>query len=421
MFLKTTLKNGLRIITVPMKETQAVTILVLVGTGSKYETKEINGISHFLEHMYFKGTKKRPSTVAIAETLDKVGGIYNAFTAEEYTGYFAKVATQHFDLALDWVSDIFLNSTLPEKEVEKERNVIIEEINMISDTPMSYVQVLWAKLLYGDQPAGWPITGTKEIIEKISHQELIDYREKRYVAKNTLVVIAGNINFNKTLENVKRYFSKISTSTFLPKEKVIEKQNKPQCLLHIRETDQTHLCLGVRGYNLFHPKRYAQELLAVILGGMMSSRLFTEIRGKLGIAYYINTEDQTNPDTGYLVTQAGVDNKNIEKAIQIILKEYKKISQKKVPEEELKKAKDYLKGKLTLMLEPSDAQASFYAIQELLEKKILTPEEIFKRVDRVSQSDILKVAKDIFRPEKLNLALIGPFKEKTKFEQLLKL
>jgi predicted Zn-dependent peptidase len=419
IYKKTTLKNGLRIITVPQKNTQAVTVLVLVGTGSKYEKKEINGISHFLEHMYFKGTKKRPTTTAIAETLDKVGGIYNAFTGEEYTGYFAKIASQHFELALDWVSDIFLNSILPKEEIEKEKGVIIEEINMIYDHPMSYVQTLWNKLLYGDQPAGWDIAGTKETVSKMTREKLSDYMERQYVAKNTIISIAGNFDEKLTIQKVKKYFSKIKTKKPIEKPKVIERQEKPEALLSFRQTDQTHLCLGTRSFNLFHPQRYALDLLAVILGGMMSSRLFIEVRSKLGIAYYINTNSEMNPDTGFLFTQTGLDNKNVEKGILTILKEYKKISEKKVPNSELKKAKDYLKGKTTLLLESSDAQASFYAAQELLEKRILTPEEIFKKIDKVSREDISKVAKEIFRPEKLNLALIGPFKDKKPLEKLL--
>ena len=419
MFKKTTIKNGLRIITVPQKNTQSLTVLVLVGTGSKYEKKEINGISHFLEHMYFKGTKKRPSTIAIAETLDKVGGIYNAFTAEEYTGYFAKIALSHFDLALDWVSDIFLNSTLPEKEVEKEKGVIIEEINMRQDHPIEYIQILWSKLLYGDQPAGWDIAGTKESVADMTRGKLIDYMKKQYVASNTIVSIAGNFNESLAIKKVKEFFSKIKTRKSIEEPKVVERQQKPNLLLHFRETDQTHLSLGVRSFNLFHPKRYAQDLLAIILGGMMSSRLFEKIRTELGIAYYINTNSEANPDTGFLFTQTGLDNKNVEKGILTILKEYKKISQKRVPISELKKAKDYLKGKTTLLLESSDAQASFFAGQELLEKKILTPEEIFAKIDKITQDDILKVAKDIFRPEKLNLALIGPFKDKNRFEKIL--
>jgi len=421
MFKKTTIKNGLRIITVPQKNTQSLTVLVLVGTGSKYEKKEINGISHFLEHMYFKGTKKRPSTIAIAETLDKVGGIYNAFTAEEYTGYFAKIALSHFDLALDWVSDIFLNSILPEKEVEKEKGVIIEEINMRQDHPIEYIQILWSKLLYGDQPAGWDIAGTKESVADMTRGKLIDYMKKQYVASNTIVSIAGNFNESLAIKKVKEFFSKIKTRKSIEEPKVVERQQKPNLLLHFRETDQTHLSLGVRSFNLFHPKRYAQDLLAIILGGMMSSRLFIEVRCKLGIAYYINTNSVANPDTGFLSTQTGLDNKNVEKGILTILKEYKKISQKKVPISELKKAKDYLNGKTMLLLESSDAQASFYAGQELLENKILTPKEIFAKIDKITQDDILKVAQEIFRPEKLNLALIGPFKDKKPFEKLLKI
>ncbi len=420
MFKKTTLKNGLRVIAIPHKNTQAVTVLILAGTGSKYETKEISGISHFLEHMYFKGTKKRPTSLAIAETLDKVGGIYNAFTGEEYTGYFAKVAVSNFELALDWVSDIFLNSTLPEKELKKEKGVIIEEINMRQDHPMEYVQTLWMRLLYGDQPAGWDIAGTKESVSKISREELIKYVNSQYTASNTIVSIAGNIKEEFVLEKVKKYFARVKKIESRKKVKVIEEQDRPNLLLETKKTDQAHLFLGVRAFNLFHPLRYAQELLAIILGGMMSSRLFEEIRSKLGIAYYIHSGSEANSDTGFVFTQAGFDNNNVERGILAILKEYKKISQEKVPQKELKKAKEYLKGKTTLLLESSDAQASFYAGQELLEKEILTPKEIFAKIDRVSQNDILKLSKDIFKPEKLNLALIGPFEDRTKFEQMLK-
>lgn len=421
MFKKTTLKNSLRIITVPQKNTQAVTVLVLVGTGSKYERKEISGISHFLEHMFFKGTKKRPNTIAIAETLDRVGGIYNAFTGEEYTGFFAKVDVNHFDLALDWVSDIFLNSKLEPAEIEREKGVIAEEINMLFDHPTSYVQILWKELLYGDQPAGWNIAGTKETVIAISREKLVDYLRNQYVAPNTIVCAAGRFKDSQIINKIKRQFSKIKIAKTQKKQKVIERQKRPECLLKERKTDQTHLCLGVRAFNLFHPKRYAQEILGIILGGMMSSRLFIEVRERLGLAYYISTDVLADPDTGFLVTQAGVDNKNIEKAIATILREYKKISQKKVPAEELKKAKEYIKGKMTLLLEVSDAKASFYGVQELIENKILTPREIYAKIDKVRAEDVLKLAKDIFQPQKLNLALIGPFKDKAKFQKLLKI
>jgi predicted Zn-dependent peptidase len=412
MFKKITLKNGLRIITVPSKNTQAVTVLVLVATGSKYERKEENGISHFLEHMYFKGTKKRPSSLEIAETLDKVGGIYNAFTSQEYTGYFAKVSKEHFELALDWVSDIFLNSILPEKEVEKERGVIIEEIRMRKDHPMEHVQSLWQKLLYGDQPMGWDVAGEVETVSKIKREDLICYREEQYFAQNTIVCLAGNFNEKAGIEKVKKYFAKIKTGKGREKPKVIEKQKEPEILCEKRDTDQTHICLGVRGVNIFDKRRYTQEILAQILGGMMSSRLFERIRTKLGIAYYIDTESFSDPDTGYLVTRAGLSNEKLEKGILEILKEYRKIKREGVTKSELKKAKEYLKGKMNILLESSDAKASFFATQEILEKRILTPKEIFKKIDRVSQSDVLNLAREIFRPERLNLALIGPNKVK---------
>jgi len=421
MFKKTTLKNGLRIITVPQQSTQAVTVLVLVGTGSKYETKELNGISHFLEHMFFKGTKNMPDKLEIAETLDRVGGIYNAFTGEEYTGYYAKTEFSKFDLALDWVSDIYLNSLLPEKEVKREKGVIIEEINMIYDNPMSKVGLLWSELLYGDQPAGWDIAGTKETVLAIARQDLLNYMKKQYTAPNTIVCVAGRINEEEAIKKIKQHFSDMSNSLPREKAKVIENQTKPASNLSYRKTDQTHLCLGVRGYGLFHPQRYAQDILAVMLGGMMSSRLFMEVREKLGLAYYIKTESESDPDTGFLATRAGVENGNVAKAISVILKEYKKMAKQKVSLKELKKSKEYIKGKTALNLESSDELAAFYGVSELLEKKILTPNEVYAKIDKVTEDDILAVAKSIFKPANLNLSLVGPFKDKNIFDKLLKI
>lgn len=421
MFKKFTLKNGLKIINIPMKNSEAVTVLALVGTGSKYEEKEINGISHFLEHMFFKGTKKQPTHLEVAETLDRVGGVYNAFTGQDLTGYFAKVAAKDADLALEWVSDIFLNSVLPEEEIEKEKGVITEEINMTYDHPMEYVGNIWNKLLYGDQPAGWDIAGTKETVAAVNRKKLSDYMEKQYVASNTIVCIAGGVEDSTFVPKIEKSFSGISCEKSVKKQKVIEKQLKPEFLLHNKKTDQTHLCLGVRGYNLFHPKRYAQDVLARVLGGMMSSRLFIEIREKLGLAYYVRASADTDPDVGCLVAQAGIDNKNLEKAVVAILKEYKKIATEPVPELELKKAKDNIKGKLALSLESSDSNALFFSAQELLRKEILTPEEIYREIDGVSSGDVLEVARDIFRPENLNLALIGPFEDKEKIKKILKI
>lgn len=421
MFRKTTLKNGLRIITVPQKGTQAVTVLILVGTGSKYETKERNGISHLIEHLVFKGTKRKPTPLEVVEPIDKIGGTWNAFTGEDYTGYFAKVAAPHFQLALDFVSDVYLNPLFPAKEIKKEKGVIVEEINMYNDFPMRYIETLWNKLLYGDQPAGWDTLGTKETIDGISRKDILSYTGSQYVASNTIVCIAGNLKEAQAVAKAKKHFSKIKDTQARKKPRVIERQTRPECILFPKETDQTHIRLGVRGYNILHPQRYAQDLLGLILGGMKSSVLFFEIREKLGMAYYISTAAESNPDTGCLVTQAGIDNKRVEKAISVILREYKRVSRVKIKKAELKKAKENFKGKLALTLESSDARAVFYGCQELLENQILTPEEVFKKIDQVSANDILKVGKDIFSPKNLNLALIGPFKEKEKFRKLLKL
>ncbi len=420
MYRKTILRNDLRIITVPMEGTKAVTLLVLVGTGSKYEKEEENGISHFLEHMFFKGTKKRPNQLKIAETLDRVGGEYNAFTGKEYTGYWAKVNSRHFDLALDWVSDVFLNSKIEEKEIEKEKGVIIEEINMYLDMPRGYVWRLWEKLLYGNQPAGWMVLGEKENIKGLKRKNFLNYLRNHYSAKNTIICVAGDIKSNLVEKKVKECFKKTRISKPKVKLEVIERQDRPRTLIHFKKTDQTHLCLGVRGYDLLHPKKYIQAVLATILGGMMSSRLFILIRGK-GLAYYVSTSSQTYTDTGYLVTSAGIDNRRVEKAMTAILKEYKVMKNRKIEKSEIQKAKEYLKGILTLKLESSDAQASFYGMQELLENKVLTPEQVFSKIDAVGAEDVQELAKEIFQPEKLNLALIGPFKDKTKFQQLLKL
>lgn len=419
MFKKTTLKNGLRIITTPLKNTQAITILILIGTGSKYESKEVNGISHLLEHMAFKGTRKRPRTLDIAKELDKAGGIYNAFTGKEIMGFWAKVDAKHFDLSCDVVSDIIFNSLFKEKEIEKEKKVIFEEINMVKDNPQGYVLELWEKLLYGDQPAGWMISGEKETVAKISRKKILDYLKLQFVAENVVISAAGNFDTKEAILKIKIFFGKFRKTKPPTKKPTFEKQASPQVLLNFKETDQTHLCLGVRAFDFFKPERYPLALLAGILGGVMSSRLFIKVREKRSLAYYIRTLAEHYTDTGYLVTHAGIDNNKVSEAIEIILKEYKNLKTKKISKEELSKIKDNIKGHLYLGLETSDAWASYTGSQEILKRKILTPAKECALVDKVTQNDILKVAKNIFQPKKLNLTLIGPFKDKRKFEKIL--
>ena len=419
MIKTTKLKNGLRVLTIPQQNTRTVTVLVLVGTGSKYEEKRVNGISHFLEHMFFKGTKKRPTPFKIAGPIENVGGAFNAFTSQDLTGYYIKVDTSHLDLALEIVADIFLNSLVEQKEITKEKGVVIEEINMRKDAPMIHVSDLLEQFLYGDQPAGWDIAGTKETVLSLTRSDIISYIQSQYVAENTVVCVAGNMKEKEVQEKTSKLFSSISKKNFKEKIKVKEKQEEPKVLLEHRATDQTHIALAARGFNLFHKDRFVQEIIATILGGGMSSRLFMEIREKLGLAYYISTSSEENPDTGFLATFAGVKNENAPKAVEVIVKEYRKLASLKVSATELRNAKDRIKGRMALSLESSDAKAEFYGMQEILKNQFFTPEELYDKIEKVKGSDIQRVAKKIFIPSNLNLVVLGPFKDKQRFQKLL--
>ncbi len=425
MYKKTTLPNGLRIINVPMPNTKTVTVLILVATGSKYETKNINGISHFLEHMVFKGTNKRPTPLAIVEPLDRIGSQYNAFTSQEYTGYYAKANGRHLDLLLDIVSDITLNPKFKQEEIDKERGVIIEEINMYEDIPSRKIGDIWTDLLYGDQPAGWDTAGKKEVINKLMRDDFVKYHRDHYVAPKIIVIVSGMIGHNNVISKIKKLFKSISDAKGKDKVATKESQNKPEIKVFYKKTDQTHIVLGVRAYNLFDERRYALSVLATILGGggsiFMSSRLFQLLRDKMGLAYYLRTVSDESTDTGDLATGVGVNNQRANEAIKAILEEYKKIKSVKVGAAELAKAKEHIEGSLILSIETSDELASFYGFQEILKREILKPEEIIKKIRAVTSDDVLKVARDIFKPEKLNLAIIGPFKENNQFVNLLKI
>lgn len=423
MVKKTTLANGLRLVAVPVKNSKSVTVLVLVGTGSKYETKDINGISHFLEHMFFKGTKKRPTTLKISETLDMIGGQYNAFTSKEVTGFWAKVDKRHQSVALDWISDMFLHSTFSAEEIEREKGVVIEELNMYLDTPTSYVSELFDQLLYGDQPAGWRIVGEKENILGYNQKKLLDYYRSHYATNNTVICIAGDINAKKMAQDVKYYFGKAAMGDSMPKIPTSQVQVKPQVLVHYKKTDQTHFCLGVRAYDITDPRRYALSILSTVLGGNMSSRLFISVRERNGLGYYVHTSVDSTSDTGYLVTQAGIKNSSLAQAVGLVLAEYTNIKEKGITQKELKKAKDYLRGTMALSLDSTDAQASFYATQEVMQEQMLTPEQKMEMIDKVSLGDIKKVAKEIFSDNRLNLSIIGPLEQGDikQYESLLKL
>lgn len=419
-FSKKTLKNGLRVVTVPMKDNPTVTVLVLVETGSKYETKRINGISHFLEHMCFKGTLKRPKPIDIAKEFDALGSESNAFTSQEYTGYFAKSDAKHFKQILDIVSDVYLNSTFPEAEIEKEKGVVIDEINMYADMLPRHVQDLIGELLYGDQPAGWKITGEKKNITDMSRKDFVQYKKEHYVPKATTIVVAGHVTEKEVLKEINKIFGAIENTKKSGKVKVKEVQSKPKVLLKFKKTDQAHFVLAVRTFDMFHKSNPTLEVLAGVLGSGMSSRLFQRVREELGVGYYVRAYSDSSTDHGFLQISAGVDEKRIKEVLEAVLEECRKLKTYEVSAEELNKTKEYLIGNMKLSLESSDDIALFYGGQELLKKKIISPDDKAEQIRKVTARDIQKLANKIFTDEKLNLALIGPFKEEKNFLKILK-
>ena len=417
---KKTYKNGLRVVTVPMKDNPTVTVLVLVGTGSDYEPKEINGISHFLEHMCFKGTLKRNSPKIISHELDALGCQYNAFTGNEYTGYYAKGDPKNFKQMFDIVSDIYLNSTFPEVEMEKEKGVIIEEINMYEDMPQAHVQDLWSEVLYGDQPAGRSTLGTKENITKMVRDNFVKYKKSHYVASNTVVIVAGNIKNEEVYKEVGKYFKDVSINKSDKKSKTKDTQDKPKVLVQFKQTDQTHFILGVRTYDISNKNNVVISMLSCVLGAGMSSRLFTKLREEMGVAYYVRASNNPSLDHGSFQISAGVNNERVEEVIKEIIKECNLLVKEKIGEKELEKVKSLVIGNTKMSLEATDDIANFYGGQELLKKELKSLDEKIKEIKKVTALDIQKMAKTILKTNNLNLAIIGPYKENKEFLNILK-
>jgi len=418
-FKRHVLPNGLRVIFVPDSQSLATMVMVLVEAGSKYESKELNGLSHFLEHMCFKGTTKRPSPLIIASELDGLGAQYNAFTLQEYTNYYAKARNESFDQILDVVADIYLNPTFDPQEIEKEKGVIIEEINMYEGKLERKVQDLFGELLYGDQPAGWPIAGRKEVIQRMAREDFIKYRNAHYVAPATIVVVAGNFDEGHALDKIAQHFKALSSNPKKGKVSVVESQDSPSELIHFKDSDQTHLMLGFRAFNVFDDRRFALDVLSDILGGGMSSRLFQRIREELGAAYYVGASANLYSDHGDILMAAGIDHKKISEVIKAVLQEFGRFKDELVGEEELKRAKNHIIGNLYLSLETSDQFGYFYGNQEVMGLPLETPEELAARINAVSAKEIQTLARELFANQTLNLALIGPFKNKS-FIDILK-
>ncbi len=409
----------MRLITVPMKDNPTVTVMVLVEAGSRYENKHNNGISHFLEHMCFKGTPKRPNAGDISQELDSIGAESNAFTGEEVTGYWAKARAHQFNHILEIVSDLYLNPLLPEQEILKERGVIIEELNMYEDLPQRTVHDLLDKLMYKNQSAGRPIIGPKENLLRFKRKDFVAYRTAHYVPAKTALVVAGNVSAADVTKKVKKYFEKIPKGVRVTRPKTKDVQKNPEILSKHRATDQTHFVLGFRSYDLFDKRDAATEVLAAVLGKGMSSRLFRKLRDEMGVCYYIKAGNFAMTDTGVFKIYSGVTTKRLEEVVGEVLKEVRRIKKEPVSAQELTKAKEMIMGRTQMGLESSDELGNWYGGEEILKRKIQTPEEALKKIARVTARDVQRVAQDIFQNKKLNLAFIGPNKVTPKLKKIL--
>ena len=408
-----------------MEQTQTMLAMVLVATGTDYETKKQNGLAHFLEHMCFKGTAKRPTAKEIALEFDTIGADYNAFTSRGYTGYYARAHKKHASHIFDIVSDVYLNSTFPGEEIEKEKGVVIQEINMYADDPQSRVSKLATELLYGDQPAGWEILGTKESVSSFTRTDLVQYRKSQYDAKNTLVVIAGNFDQKSIEVEIKKAFGKMTTGKKNTQAKTKVAQTEPQVAIDTRTTDQTHLILSFRAYGyekggvsskIEDEKKRASALrsLSTALGGGMSSRLFQKMREELGICYYVGSNASLRADAGNLIISAGVANDRVKEALEGIMEEVRRFKAEGISTEELTKVKEYRLSGLVLHLETTEDFADFYGKEEITRDTITTEDEVSKRIEGVKKEEVDIVAKEVFKASGVNLALTGPFSAKDK-------
>jgi predicted Zn-dependent peptidase len=420
LYEKVTLDNGLRLITAAMPHTRSVAINFFIGAGSRYESDAQAGISHFIEHICFKGTDKRPTSTEISSVIEGVGGMLNAGTDKELTVYWCKVAQPHFGQALDVMADILLNSKFDPAEIEKERQVIIEEINMSLDLPASRVSLLLDEIMWPGHPLGRDIAGSKETVAGLNREMMLDYMAGQYQPENAVLAIAGAIDPKETIEAVKQatagWTKKRLPAKFVP----YQDKTGRRVLIEKRDTEQTQMCLALPGLSMVHPARFKIDLLNIILGEGMSSRLFTEIRDKLGLAYSIQSYAEHFLDTGAMVIAAGVDNKNLAVSVKAILVELARLKER-IPEVEITKAKELFKGRIFLRMEDSRSVASWTGSQEILLGEILTIDEVIAIVDAITAEELQKLAAELLVSEKLHLVAVGPIDPEGHWEDLLKL
>lgn len=419
MYSIKTLKNGLTLITIPIPSLESVTTLVAVGAGSRYEVKKINGISHFLEHMFFKGSKKYPTAEIISTMVDSIGAINNAATSKEWTYYWIKSSSKHIELATDLISSMLKDSLLQTDEVEREKGVIIEELRMYRDNPTRYIWDLYENLQFGDQPLGWDIGGDEPTINSLKRDDFVTYVDSLYAPTNSVLVYAGKLPDN--IEQIaQKYFDSLpKRNEHKPAGYIPNKQSKARVNVHFKKTDQANLILGVEGYNRHDHNRYASKVLATILGEGMSSRLFMQVRERRGLAYHVSSDSDSYIDTGMFINYAGLKLEKVYEGLKVIIEELQKISSEKVSSEELKKAKELNRGRLALRSESTNFLAEHFGTQFILDRKLESFEDYLKNIDKVTEQEVLETAKYLFDKNRFNLQVIAPIKETSKFEKIL--
>ncbi|MDM7999968.1 MAG: pitrilysin family protein [Dehalococcoidia bacterium] len=412
MHRKTTLDNGLRIVSATIPHVHSVSVAVIVGAGSRYERPEQAGISHFIEHLCFKGTKRRPTSKEISEAIEGVGGMLNGGTDKELTIYWCKVAQPHFAIAVDILADMLSHSTFNPEEIEKERQVIIEEINASFDSPQYRVDLLLDEVMWPDQPLGRDVAGTKATVARMARKDMLAYMSRQYVANNAVVSVAGDVTHRDVVAGLEKCFGHWKPDSRQEWFPVDASQTQPRLRVEERDTEQAHLCLAVPGLSLGHPDRFTLDLLSAMLGEGMSSRLFLEIREKKGLAYAINSCVDHYLDTGAFTIYAGVDPKQVPATVTAILAELNRIK-RGVPADELKKTKEYCKGRMLLRMEDTRTVSSWIGGQEFLLGDILTVEQVISKIEAIQARDIVRIADQLFVDDMLNLAVVGPVDEKS--------
>lgn len=417
-----TLSNNIRLLTVRMPSLESATVVVWVGVGSRFEPESIAGISHFIEHMSFKGSKKYKTAQEMSETIDAMGADYNAATSREWTNFFVKSRAENMEKSFDVLSDMILNPTLDEIEIEKERGVILEEISMQEDSPIEKIGEIFTEMIFKGSPLARDIAGSRRSVKNISQKDFIDFRNKHYKGGNIIITVAGGIHHEAAEKLAMKYFFDVEPGEKEVPESFILNQKAPRLKVEYKKSEQAHFILGFMGHGRNHERRYPENILATILGRGMSSRLFNEIREKRGLAYTVSSSISRYSDTGIFETYAGVDLKRIEEAIGVMLEQHYGMTNDQFPisNGELVKAKEYMKGRIALALEDTLSVCDYYGQRVMFMDTVETPEEIFEKVDEVTIDQVYEAATDLFKKEHLNLAVIGPFKNEEKFAKLLK-